>query len=300
MKSTSRKNLLTLGFIMSPVMLMAQANAPEFNFGFQDLVWTVIIAMAIVLLMLVFVLQRLVYLLKLDAMGPESVKKEKRRTLWERLLALRPMSEEKDLLLDHDYDGIKELDNPTPPWFNFLFYGTIIIGIIYLINYHVIGDGNVMENEYRAQMEYWEQKQETQLSEATASIDETNVERVTDSKALEKYEAIFKAKCATCHGQLGEGLSGPNLTDEYWLHGGGLTNIFKSIKYGYPEKSMISWDGLIKPVDIQGLASYIMSIEGSLPEGAGKDPQGTIYKEVPKSPETETDTTASTDSLSGE
>ena len=91
-------------------------------------------------------------------------------------------------------------------------------------------------------------------------------------------ELIFKSFCAACHGQKGEGTVGPNFTDEYWIHGGGIQNVFKTIKYGVPDKGMIAWAAQLKPADMQKVASYILTLKGTNPPNP-KAPQGEIWKE---------------------
>lgn len=102
---------------------------------------------------------------------------------------------------------------------------------------------------------------------------------LSDDASIAKGKGSFVTKCAACHGQNGEGLVGPNLTDEYWIHGGGIKDIFKTIKYGWPEKGMISWESQIQPLEMQQIASFIYSLKGSKPANA-KAPQGTIYIET--------------------
>jgi cytochrome c oxidase cbb3-type subunit 3 len=216
--------------------------------------------------------------LKEEKAGEDTKQKAAELTLWEKFLSLRPMAEEKDLTMDHEYDGIRELDNPTPPWFNFLFYGTILIGIVYMVYYHVIGDGQVMENEYQAELAIWETKAVAYKATQTDLIDESNVKLISDPALLASAATIFKSKCAACHGDLGEGKNGPNLTDDYAIHGGSLSDLFRTITVGVSEKGMIPWKGLLKPEEIQNMASYILSIKGTLPEGVGKAPEGDKIK----------------------
>ncbi|MDX5319488.1 MAG: c-type cytochrome [Bacteroidota bacterium] len=270
---------LVLGlFAMMAGNAGAQTIAETMPFGLNELLWTITLLMGGLLLFLIAVMARLLKVLK-DDLDP--VPAEKKLTMWEKMLSLRPMADEKSLTMDHAYDGIYELDNPTPPWFNFLFYGTILIGIVYMINYHVLEDGMVQENEYQAELAMWEAKATAYKAQQTDLIDENSVQLVTDAAILGKTADIFKTKCAACHGELGEGKNGPNLTDEYWLHGGELSNVFTTITNGVPEKGMIPWKGLLKPEEIQNMASYILSLKGSLPEGVGKAPEGQKMEAAP-------------------
>lgn len=282
MKTYKKITLFSLFVLGQPAMLLAQSNAPQapsFNFGLNEILWLTIIMMGLLLLFLVLVLNRLVFLLKVEVMGPEEATKNKLST-WEKLLSLKPLSSEKDLIMDHEYDGIQELDNPTPPWFNFLFYGTILFAVVYLINYHIVGDGRIMETEYAAQMEEGKAIKAKFEASNAAAIDETNVVLLTDASEILEGSKIFAGKCKACHGDLGEGKTGPNLTDEYWLHGGDLKSVFKTIKYGVQDKGMASWGDFLKPKEIQQVTSFILSIKGTVPEGQGKAPQGEKYEEA--------------------
>lgn len=293
MKTYKKRTLFSLFVLGQPAMLLAQANAPQapsFNFGLNEILWLTIIAMALLLLFLLLVLNRLVFLLKVEVMGPEQAAANK-QSLWEKILSLKPISAEKDLVMEHEYDGIQELDNPTPPWFNFLFYGTILIAVVYLVNYHIVGDGNIMESEYAAQMEQGNAIKAKFEASNAAAIDETNVELLTEASEILEGSKIFAGKCKACHGDLGEGKTGPNLTDEYWIHGGDLKSVFKTIKYGVQEKGMAAWGDFLKPKEIQQVSSYILSIQGTVPAGQGKAPQGEKYQAEPAQESAPADTT---------
>jgi cytochrome c oxidase cbb3-type subunit 3 len=186
-----------------------------------------------------------------------------------------PVSEEHKILLAHEYDGIRELDNKIPPWFNFLFYGSIIFSIIYMINYHVIGSGNIQEEEYLEEVRAASLQREI-LTRSGSLLDENSVTFTDDAGSLANGKEIFIKSCAACHGQKGEGLVGPNLTDDYWIHGGGIKNIFKVIKDGVPQKGMISWQSQLSPNGIRDVGSYIMTLRGTDPPN-GKQPEGDLY-----------------------
>lgn len=188
-----------------------------------------------------------------------------------------PVAEESGILTDHAYDGIRELDNRLPPWWLYGFYSTIIFGVIYLAHFHVFGTGDLQEEEYRAEMLAAEQEVVAYLASMDHLIDETNVELLASEVELADGAGIFATKCAACHGQLGEGGVGPNLTDQYWLHGGTMKGIFKTIKYGVPSKGMISWQGQLSPKEMQQVASFIYNMEGSDPPNA-KEPQGELFE----------------------
>ena len=204
----------------------------------------------------------LVYAEKNDAKGEIMLGPIKSLLKW--ITKSKPVSQEHEILMDHDYDGIRELDNKIPPWFNFLFYGTILFGIVYLINYHVIGSGNIQEEEYLAEMKAAAEQQAI-LTRSGALLDEESVTFADDAAALSNGEAIFTKLCAACHSQDGGGLVGPNLTDKYWIHGGGIKNVFKVIKYGVQQKGMISWQSQLSPTDMQEVGSYVLTLQGTTP-----------------------------------
>lgn len=202
--------------------------------------------------------------------------KPKLPSLWNRVMGLKPISEEKDLVMEHTFDGISELDNPTPAWFMVLFYGTILFSVVYLFSYHVVGWGKLQEEEYIAELAQAEKDRIALLQKpggGTAKINEDNVEQSKEPAVLLAGANAFKTACTPCHGEHAEGSVGPNLTDEYWLHGGTVKDIFKTIKYGVPEKGMIAWEKTMSAKQISELTSYILSLQGSNPAGA-KAPQG--------------------------
>lgn len=202
------------------------------------------------------------------------LEKKAKRSLWEKLLSLRPMYEEKDLLMEHEYDGIRELDNPTPAWFMWLFYITITFAFTYLLTYHVFKLGKLQNQEYVAEMKQASVDQEAFLAKSANRVDENSVKLTNDPTVLKDGAAIFQQNCTPCHGQHAEGIVGPNLTDEYWLHGGNINDIFKVIKYGVPEKGMISWEKQLTPKQIADVANYVKSLKDSHPANP-KAPQGT-------------------------
>ncbi len=186
-----------------------------------------------------------------------------------------PIEKEKDIMLDHDFDGIKELNNSVPPWFNILFYGTIIIAAVYMINYHVLGSGNVMIDEYLNEVKIAKDKRE-ELVKTGAFINENNVVLLTDAADIDKGKQIYTTNCLPCHGPDAGGTVGPNLTDKYWVHGGGIKNVFLIIKNGVPAKGMIAWQTMLTPKQMQQVGSYVLSLQGTAPL-TGKPPEGPIW-----------------------
>jgi cytochrome c oxidase cbb3-type subunit III len=189
-----------------------------------------------------------------------------------------PVEREADFLLDHDYDGIKELDNALPPWWKYGFYITIAVAIVYLLNFHVLGIGKNPTEEYAAEMDNARIEKEIFEANNKDKIDENSVP-MADAAGLTRAKEIFNTKCWACHGKLGEGGAGPNLTDNYWLHNGSLNDIFHTIKTGYPDKGMQSWANDFTPKEISFLASYIKTLRGTNPPNA-KAPQGDLFAET--------------------
>lgn len=199
-----------------------------------------------------------------------------RKKYWENPV---PREKEGEITLDHDYDGIKELDNHLPPWWVNMFFLTIIWAVGYMWFYHWGGNGVNQADEYKQEVETAKKEIAIALAGKANAVDESSVTALTDAAALSEGELTFKSVCAACHGPKGEGLVGPNFTDEYWIHGGGIKNVFKVIKYGVPDKGMIAWSSQLKPVDIQKVASYILTLKGTNPPNP-KAPQGEIWTEA--------------------
>lgn len=221
-----------------------------------------------------------------------AVEAVKTKTILEKLNASVDIEQEQDIMLDHDYDGIRELDNDLPPWWKYGFYASVVVAVIYLINYHVLGTGDLQAVEYSKAMAQAKTEVEEYMKTAANNVDETNVKQL-EGADLESGKQLFIANCAACHGKNGQGSVGPNLTDDYWLHGGSLADVFKTIKYGQVDKGMKSWKEDLSPVQIAQIASFIKTLKGTNPPD-GKAAQGDLYTEA----KTTTDPAAAvTDSL---
>jgi cytochrome c oxidase cbb3-type subunit III len=193
---------------------------------------------------------------------------------YQNFAGLKPLSKEKDMLLDHEYDGIKELDNSLPPWWLYGFYVTIFIAVGYLFHYHILGTGKLQLEEYKSEIANAEASVAAYFEKMGGMVDETNVTLVEEDARLANGRKIYQANCVACHATDGGGGVGPNLTDEYWIHGGTINEVFKIIKYGAAEKGMIAWKDLLGPADMQDVASYVLGFQGTEPANP-KDPQGT-------------------------
>ncbi len=202
-------------------------------------------------------------------------KKANKNEVWQKLLSLRPIEEEKELLIDHAYDDIQELDNPIPAWFMYLFYATIIFAIGYLLNYQVFHTGQNQYEEYKTEMVQADIAHKLFLSKNANQVDENTVKLVHDPAIIASGQAIFKTNCVACHGEHAQGNVGPNLTDDYWLHGGKINNLFKTVKYGVLTKGMPTWEKVLSPKQISDVVNYVKSLHGTNPANP-KAPQGTL------------------------
>lgn len=182
---------------------------------------------------------------------------------------------EKKEMSDHSYDGITELDNFMPPWLQYVFLITAIFGIGYFINYSVLGYGKTGVEEYEEELRIEAVLAEERKANAAAGIDETTVVFDESANSLASGKAIFEGNCAACHATDGGGGVGPNLTDDYWLHGSSINEIFSVIKYGVVSKGMIPWQDQLSPEEIQNVSSYIITLNGTSPANP-KAPQGEL------------------------
>jgi cytochrome c oxidase cbb3-type subunit III len=208
-----------------------------------------------------------------------------RPTWWSRfsqsMNASVAVEEEKSIELDHNFDGIKELDNHLPPWWKWLFYGTIGWSAIYIFVFHISGSLPLQSDEYQLEIaQAEEQAMKLKASQPVQEIDENSMTFSADSTALiENGKKVFTDNnCGSCHRADGGGNTiGPNLTDEYWLHGGDIKSVFSTVKNGAVEKGMPAWGRALSPQQVRDVTYFILSIQGTKPENA-KSPQGEIYK----------------------
>jgi cytochrome c oxidase cbb3-type subunit III len=191
--------------------------------------------------------------------------------------------EEKDLMMDHSYDGIVELDNHMPPWLANIFYITIAFAVIYFTYFSVLGLGQTQIEEYEEELRIAAIQAEERASLALSSIDETTVMFDSSTPSLASGKSIYDANCVACHASDGGGGVGPNLTDEYWIHGGTINDIFKVVKYGVVEKGMIPWQDQLSPEEMQNVSSYILTLVGNTPANP-KAPEGEKYEPAIEDP----------------
>lgn len=179
-------------------------------------------------------------------------------------------------LLSHEYDGIKELDNPLPGWWLATFYGTIVFSALYILYFHYMGGKSPIDEMNAEVAAINEQKQKSSNQNNIGS--EALAAALASSEEKQKGHEIFEQRCVACHGKKGEGTIGPNLTDNFWLHGDGTPGeILKVVQNGVAEKGMPPWKGMLKDDEILAVLSYVVSLKGSNPPN-GKAPQGNEYK----------------------
>lgn len=184
--------------------------------------------------------------------------------------------EERDLELDHNYDGIKELDNKLPPWWLYSFYASIIFAFGYMAYYHIF-DGDSQLTEFEKEMASAQIAVEEYKKNAPDLVDAESVVALTDAADIEKGNSLYQMNCMACHAADGGGGIGPNLTDEFWILGGGIKNVFHTISEGgRAGKGMISWKSTLSPTEIQQVSSYILTLQGTTP-ASPKVAEGEIW-----------------------
>ena len=222
------------------------------------------------------------------------------KRMYSKLAGTKPVEEEGEIILDHNYDGIKELDNKLPPWWVYLFYVTIIFGVVYLARFHIFGDYD-QDTEYEREVAAAQAAIEEYKKTAKDLIDVNTVELLTDASDLNAGKAIFEVNCVVCHMADGGGGIGPNLTDEYWISGGGIKNVFNTVSEGgRAGKGMVAWKQTLKPSEMAQVSSYLLTFQGTTPANP-KAAEGDIWvdenaapaEEAPaeETPETEVDST---------
>jgi cytochrome c oxidase cbb3-type subunit 3 len=295
--SRSKNGNSTLLLIITSLFLTTQLSAQNASssndlISFSDTDINVLITLNVLLsLTVLWMYNQFQKMMQIAGLIKEE-EKEFKSSLWSLKHVLTrsvPIEKEATIQFEHEYDGIRELDNVLPPWWLWMFYTTIAFSFVYLIHYHItpikalekigfVGPGVGQEELYKMEMEQAEKEKQAYLAQMANKVNEENVTALTDPTEIAEGKNIFLTNCATCHGKEGQGGAGPNLTDDYWLHGGGIKNVFKTIKYGVPQKGMIAWETQLSPKQIQQVASYILTLRGTNPPGA-KEPQGEVWKE---------------------
>lgn len=285
--------VLVLSMAAWPEATLAQAAAlgneqvPFLHHGFGSNAINALVFLIVVELGVILYYTRMI---RMFTQAPEvekpyvQVEQEVRPSFWERFNRSVAVEKEAAILTDHNYDGIQELDNSLPPWWKYGFYLTILWGLAYLVHYHVSHTGPTSLDEYNNQLAVAEAQMIEYRKKAANLVDETNVKFLGDAVDLAKGKEIFDKNCVACHGPLGQGAQvGPNLTDDYWKHGGSMADIFKTVKNGVQGKGMKSWKNDLTPSMIAQVSSYIKSLHGTNPPNP-KAPEGDLYNEKTMTP----------------
>lgn len=260
--------------VLAVMGLLSTSTAHASAFGqFNYVTWMLFIVILIELLVIAILTYHATKLLNWftasEATAENVVEKPSfAYTIWQKMNKFRPMEEEGDLDIGHEYDGIKELDNVTPPWFTMGFVASIIFAIVYLWVYHVSESAPLQEEEFKIEMAVAQANLEEYLKTQANQVDENTVTLLTDAGSIADGKKLFEANCVACHKNDGGGSIGPNLTDEFWLHGGSVKEVFTTIKYGVLDKGMVPWKDEMSPNQIAQLVAYIHTLQGTNPPGA--------------------------------
>ena len=297
---TSSSYIRIIVFTLASALFLMYVTAPETpSEAFTNLwYWAILGAVflfCIAIEISVAALQRILYL----SLDEEAQKRyDERQALaianqfkwfkntYKKLVGGKPIEEEHEIILDHNYDGIKELDNSLPPWWVYGFYMTILFAAIYLVRFQVFGDYTQAE-EYEAEVAIAKAEIEEWKKTAKDLVDVNTVTLLTDAGDIKAGKKIFTEKCVACHKADGGGGIGPNLTDDYWILGGGIKNVFRTVSEGGRDgKGMIPWKTELKPSEMAQVASYVLSLQGTTP-AEPKAAEGDLWID-PDAPETET------------
>ncbi len=288
-KSGSSKQVLsTLALLLFSTLAFAQGDTPVPAAQGAAIPWDIylfISAIVIECLAIFFLIKALFTFLDIKSQKEEALARsgKPKVTFFQKINQTVTVEEEDKLDMKHDYDGISELDNKVPGWWSIGFYGTILIAVIYLYRFFIADtfprqlDELAMENEKAVAAK-------TQYLKLSASNVDENTIAMGDAAAISAGAELYKKNCVACHADKGQGnQTGPNLTDDFWLHKGGIKDIFYTIKYGWPEKGMRSWKEDFSPAQIAQLSSFVKSLKGSNPPGA-REPQGEKWTEEAAAP----------------
>jgi len=284
MKTNILKTTITLVCILLVQTVFGQSldditAAKESYESFNISLATVLYIFAFILVLIATGMMVIAVHMKRYMKGQMGEEYAKRQPFWEKVFQIKSVASDKDTVINHPHDGIYELDNPPPPWFMFLFYGTVLFAVIYYIRFTFTDSGYTQAEEYETEMKLAAAEHSTFLESAGEIVDENNVTLLTSVEDLEKGATIYDANCKVCHGDYGQGTVGPNLTDVYWKYGGSIKDVFESVKYGRP-RGMQPWAQNMGPTSLQAVSSYVVSLEGTkLPDGVvGKAPDGELYE----------------------
>jgi len=300
-KSGSARVLIPFGLLLMSSSLMAQVSPTVSTPGLSSNAMSILLMCVIgaeLILILFFAHKTNDFIQKMYGKEESPVRDLDPLTWFKEKWAsmnFKPIEEEYKIDTGHSYDGIRELDNIIPPWFTTAFLLTILFGVGYLYRYHIAKSAPMQIEEYTNAVAVAEQKHDEYLKTQANAVDENSVTLMIGAD-LDAGKKIFVTLCAACHKTDGGGLVGPNLTDEYWIHGGALKDLFKTVKYGYPDKGMISWKEQLSPVQMAQVVNYILTLKGTNPPDA-KEKQGELYVPAAAAPDSNAVTTTPPDTL---
>jgi cytochrome c oxidase cbb3-type subunit III len=287
LKNSNKKAHMVIMLLLYTTMMNAQTSkyAIVNNLPF----WFLVSVILLQLIVMIFMSIQTLTIQKLTSQEEDSIPEKEVKNahepwyqrMWTKANNFVPIEDEAKLDTGHSYDGIRELDNRAPAWFTFSFLSTIAFGILYLYVYHGSKSAPLQIEEYEIAELEAKKEAAAYLSTQANKIDENSVVMM-GANDIANGKLLFTEKCAACHQAHGGSMAGgvgPNLTDDYWIHDGSIKGIFKTIKYGWPEKGMISWKDQLSPSQMSQVASYVKSLKGTNPAGA-KEPQGELYTEA--------------------
>ncbi|MBX3183481.1 MAG: c-type cytochrome [Polyangiaceae bacterium] len=182
-----------------------------------------------------------------------------------------PRGEVTDDLLEHEYDGIREYDNPLPRWWVWMFWGSFWFSVLYFFHYHVGGQGTSVAQAYVEELQIAREEQ-AKASLGEAVTEQALAKMMADTALMADTESLYAQRCAQCHADKGQGLIGPNLTDDHYVHGGTLMEIYQVVAHGVLAKGMPEWERQLTPIELRKIVAYVGSMRGT--NVAGKAPEG--------------------------
>jgi len=280
--------------ILSPHKISAQGSI---NIGKLSQIpfdiWVYVVILLLEIIVVIFLSNKIRSLIIIEPKVKIENKDSWLVRLFYKLNNFRPIEEESSFDVGHNYDGIRELDNKTPAWWNWSFLFSFVFAILYMYRYHIAHSAPLPLEELKIAQTEAAIKKAEYLKNAAEMVDETNVS-MSDEAGIAIGSALFAKNCVVCHGAKGEGGIGPNMTDDYWIHKGSIKDIFYSVKYGWPQNGMKGWVEDFSPSEIAHVSSYVKTLLGTNPPNQ-KEKQGELYKDLGPTPDSSVisiDTTA--------
>ncbi len=188
---------------------------------------------------------------------------------------MSPDQETRDQVLDHDYDGIQEYDNRLPNWWLYTLYGAIVFAVFYWLHFHTLGSGKLPPERYEVEMVQAAEAQLARMGDQDLSNESLQLLATVPAR-VEAGREIFMQFCVVCHGERGEGIVGPNLTDAYWVHGGQPMDMYETVTNGVLDKGMAAWGNQLGPRRVMDVVGFLLTLQntnvpGKAPEGEPMD-----------------------------